>query len=585
MEGMSIHRLLLFVLLMLAGVSCAKRNGLRQSVAADKPRGPVLSENQEIQLKSAFMEAHRQKMQGNHDEARKHFEACLGIVPQHAASLYELASLDVQRSDYRSAIENLQKATAIDPNNKWYSLSLAMLFENTKQYDKSADVYLKLIKNEPGEAAYYESLANMYILQGDIKKALKVYDEMESRFGVSEMVNTQKQRIYMSLGKTDKAIEEAKKLIEAAPGTARYYNNLADLYNKSGNTAMAVKTYEKLLEIDPENSSVQLSMAVYYLEAGEKEKARKTIKTAFENPELDIETKARLLLNNIAYKDVPKGSVNPFAFELAQAMIDAHPNDYRGFAIKGDFHAQLNQKDTAIDLYVESIERDNNQFAVWNQLMFLYTDLERWDELQSKSSTAMTLFPTQALFYYMNGLANAQKEAYREAIDAYIGGVDYVVDNPAFKEQFYINLADAYHNIKEHEKSDMYFDKVLVMNPDNSLVLNNYSYYLSLRGEKLERAEEMSRKAVNAEPDSPTFLDTYAWVLYQRKNYTEALKWMQFALNNGGDKEDIILEHYGDILYRLDRREEALQFWKRARGLGKGSEFLDEKIKTGKLVE
>jgi tetratricopeptide (TPR) repeat protein len=117
------------------------------------------------------------------------------------------------------------------------------------------------------------------------------------------------------------------------------------------------------------------------------------------------------------------------------------------------------------------------------------------------------------------------------------------------------------------------------------LVLNNYSYYLSLRSQKLEKAEEMSRRAVNTEPDSPTYLDTYAWVLYKRQNFEEALKWMQFALNNGGDKEPVILEHFGDILFRLGREKEALEYWKQAQSLGEGSEFLAEKVKTGNLIE
>jgi len=45
------------------------------------------------------------------------------------------------------------------------------------------------------------------------------------------------------------------------------------------------------------------------------------------------------------------------------------------------------------------------------------------------------------------------------------------------------------------------------------------------------------------------------------------------------------LEHYGDILYRLNRTAEALQWWKKAKDAGEGSEFLDSKIKEGKLYE
>ena len=45
---------------------------------------------------------------------------------------------------------------------------------------------------------------------------------------------------------------------------------------------------------------------------------------------------------------------------------------------------------------------------------------------------------------------------------------------------------------KEYESSDSLFELSLKINPSNPTVLNNYSYYLSLRGVDLEKAKEMS---------------------------------------------------------------------------------------------
>ena len=53
------------------------------------------------------------------------------------------------------------------------------------------------------------------------------------------------------------------------------------------------------------------------------------------------------------------------------------------------------------------------------------------------------------------------------------------------------------------------------------LCINNYSYYLSLREEKLEYAESLSKKSIIAEPNNSTFLDTYAWILFKLKRFLE----------------------------------------------------------------
>ena len=45
----------------------------------------------------------------------------------------------------------------------------------------------------------------------------------------------------------------------------------------------------------------------------------------------------------------------------------------------------------------------------------------------------------------------------------------------------------------------------------------------------------------------------------------------------------VYLEHKGDILFKTGKTQEALDLWILAAEKGKGSEYLDEKIKTKKL--
>ena len=67
------------------------------------------------------------------------------------------------------------------------------------------------------------------------------------------------------------------------------------------------------------------------------------------------------------------------------------------------------------------------------------------------------------------------------------------------------------------------YDSCLHYAPDNVGALNNYAYYLSLdSAADLQKAEQMSLKAVQKEPDNATFLDTYAWILFKEKRYDDA---------------------------------------------------------------
>jgi len=125
----------------------------------------------------------------------------------------------------------------------------------------------------------------------------------------------------------------------------------------------------------------------------------------------------------------------------------------------------------------------------------------------------------------------------------------------------------------------------LKLDPDNAYVLNNYSYYLSVRKLNLERAKEMSAYSNKLDPDNSSFLDTYAWILFQLGDFPGAKEWQEKAMKANGDKSGNILEHYGDILYELGKKDDAVDYWKKAKELGTDSGTIDRKINEQKYVE
>lgn len=544
-----------------------------------------LSEEESLRLKSLFFEALKEKSLNNIATAQSYFEQCLTIDPNHGASIFELANIYQAQNRLADAILFLERAIHLDPDNKWYLQSLVILYEKTKQFDKAIHIYDRLIEVEPEVLAYYEGRARMYLYKNDLKRGMKAYDVMEDKFGVLEPISMQKQRIFIGLKKYDDAIEEAQKLVNMAPNSSKYYNNLADVYRKAGKNEEAMRTYEKLLEMDPGNAFVQLSMASYFMEGGEKDKGKDLLRKAFRNPDLDYDSKARLLFNDIVYQNVNNKKVEPFTFELIDSMKLAHPDNAKILAIEGDLYFENKELDKSLAAYKSSLDLDQDQFLVWNRILFIYSDQQDWGNMLEDGNQAVDLFPNQATIYYLTGIAANQLKDYDRAVELLSVGKDFVVDNQPLLIQFYSTLGEAHHSLKNYKESDEAFDYCLKLDPENILVLNNYSYYLSLRGVQLEKAKKMSRKTIDKQPDSPTYLDTYAWVLFKNKEYEEAKKWMGFALNNGGDSESILVEHYGDILYMLKDVEGALKYWKRAKELGKGTDLLDEKIETRKYVE
>jgi Tfp pilus assembly protein PilF len=139
--------------------------------------------------------------------------------------------------------------------------------------------------------------------------------------------------------------------------------------------------------------------------------------------------------------------------------------------------------------------------------------------------------------------------------------------------------------MQDNKNSDGAYEKSLGYNADNGFTLNNYAYYLSVRGEQLEKAAQMAKHANEIQPNVGSFEDTYAWILFKQKKYTEAKIWIEKALTHNKDKSAVQTEHYGDIMFYVGDTDAAVQNWKKAKEYGGHSPALERKINERKYIE
>ena len=550
-----------------------------------------LSYEDELQARRYFLNATRARLMGNDEEARDLFLKCLKIDGKNDAAKYELSKLYHHAKQTDLALQYAQEAVELDEKNTWYRFLLADLYLETNQPDKAADTYRAVIELAPTKYEVYFELAQVYINDGDYEEALKVYDELQEEVGYAEEVVMQRYHLLIGLGEFNRAIDLLLNVIEEHPTDPRFRGVLAELYDQTGESEKALEQYLKVLEVDPGNSMIHLALAEHYQIAGDIDKAFEELKLAFSDPEVDIDTKVQILLN---FYDVTNGTASAgsereklkeSADELMDILLAVHPGNARTYTILGDYQLRENKLEEARESFRKAVELEPDKFVIWHQIVLIDSQLNDQVALIRESGLAMELFPTMPVFYLYQGVALNLEEHHDEAIEALIAGKDLVIDDPRLLAQFYSSLGDAYHAIKEHELSDESYDKCLENEPNNIYVLNNYSYYLSLREEDLEKAEKMSLRSNELQPGQASFQDTYAWILFKLERYEDARVWIEKALNNGGDNSGEVVEHYGDILFKLGDERSALDQWLKAKELGETSDLIDKKISDRRLYD
>ena len=124
------------------------------------------------------------------------------------------------------------------------------------------------------------------------------------------------------------------------------------------------------------------------------------------------------------------------------------------------------------------------------------------------------------------------------------------------------------------------YDRALALNPENSGVLNNYAYFLSLEERNLERALEMSERANSLTTNNPTFLDTQAWILHKLGRNDEAKRLMRQAISLDATNSADLQLHYGDILAALGEKFMAEVYWRKALDNGYDKASIEERLNS-----
>ena len=550
-----------------------------------EPRAANVDTRTTERVTALFIDANREKSLGNFQQAVNLFRQCLNLNPGHDPSMYELSRIYRMQGNITESLRLAENAVSLDSDNKWYQLLLASLYEQTGQNNKAIQTYEKLILNHPNDLALLFEISMLYLKENRFADAIAVYDRIERISGPDEDLIIQKQKLYLMNNQPEKAIMETEKLIGMYPGESRYYALLAELYLDLDNYPKAIENLEKIRELDPQNPYIHITLAEYYFKIGKREDAFEELKQGFANPGLEIEIKFQVMLAYYSNEEI-YGEYKDQINELTAILIETHPNDARPYSMKADMLIQDEKYEEAREAFRKLLKIDKSRFFMWETLLRLNAILRDNDAMLEDALIVIELFPLQPLPYLFAGLAHYQDSNYEQAVLVLKKGKDMVVDDDELLSEFYMHLGDCYSKLKQHEASDSSFEQALALDPENPYVLNNYSYYLALRKERLEYAEKMSAKSLEISPDNKHYLDTYGWIMYQLGRYEEARKWIEKSIDNNASEDAVVLEHMGDVLYKLGKKEEALMYWIQAlEAGGETSAFLERKVKDGILYE
>ncbi|MGY0391308.1 tetratricopeptide repeat protein [Bizionia sp. KMM 8389] len=408
-----------------------------------------------------FFEALKQKGIENYDRAAKALLKCLELDDSQSVYYYELGKNYNLLKNFGAAEDALKDAVKMEPDNEWYLDELYEVYAQQDDYDKAIKVVKQLVKYHPD---YKEDLATLYVKTKDYNNALEVLDEMDAELGISMTRDVIRNQIYEITGKKKEQIENLEERVEEHPDQETNYLALIYRYSENNDKEKAFETAQKLLEAKPNSQLVHLALYKFYIEDNRAADAIASMKIVIQSSQIKPEAKMMVLSDFVDFV-----SENPeYESDLIEAtsLVTEDKNGKSSLEI-AQYYLKKGDKIQALEYYNKALDKDPDNFGITRNILLLHIDLKNYEEAESMSASALNKYPSQPLFYLINGVALNELKRPDDAISTLEIGLDYIIEDSKMQADFYKQLSIAYTQLNNTIKANSFIEKAQKLESNN----------------------------------------------------------------------------------------------------------------------
>lgn len=528
---------------------------------------------------SMLCEAEKHMLLEDYAKATEYYHQSLSYDRRNEAAHYRLAQLCIYGQDNQCAMQHVEEALAIDPANKYFHILMAEIQEISAKPFDAIRARRRVLEIAPSEHTQRYEIARLYIRAGNEKKALRVYDEIEERTGYTEELGRKRQALLFQIKAYSAARREAERLSTAFPQDIHFRLLYVDVLLATGDLQAAAVYLADLWQAY-NKPVIGLALADVYLQNEQWEAAEPLLGTLFGDKTIGLAEKTRLLL---PYFERLVAEQPRLVARSLSVLLAVYSEEEQPYILMGDFHLRSGRMEESLSYYLQAIQRGSADLTLWRNVITFQINLSQHEEALIHLDRAISLYPEQFSLYVMRGDLLSMQGQHKAALRSFERGF-YLCDDDVLGSQIQARMGDSFHALSNDEAADEAYERALTLDENNAHALNNYSYFLALRKQKLVRAKVLARQLISLHKNNPNYLDTYAWVMYADGQYSTALRSLKKAIRLGAD-DAVIYEHYGDVYYRLGRVEEAVKQWKKAVNMAGASSSIQEKIIQKKLPD
>ncbi|BBO82947.1 hypothetical protein DSCO28_35130 [Desulfosarcina ovata subsp. sediminis] len=203
---------------------------------------------------------------------------------KNAKASRKLGEAYLADGNFRSALGELLKAEALNPNDPFLHNDLGLVYNKKEKLDLAVIHFKKAIELNPSYSQAKNNLGSVFIIQKQWDNAIAVLEEVtgDMLYATPHFPLTNLGIAYYYKGRYDKARHYLKKALALKPDFFLAQLNLGRTYLATGELNEARTILEKAAETYPENPALLLEMGRTYRRLGDSKTAVLALKGAIE---------------------------------------------------------------------------------------------------------------------------------------------------------------------------------------------------------------------------------------------------------------------------------------------------------------
>jgi len=504
--------------------------------------------------------------------------------PGDLARTTTLINFLAQHRSMQTAITELESIIKSQPDRLGVKYSLSNYYFSVGLYEKSISILDEIIAADSLSPLAVEARvkkANIYFKQ-------KKYDEVKNLLDIVFENNRKQLDALFLKGKLDfltnnldDAINTLRLVVKEQADHKEAPLILAEALKKQGNMQLAISSLQEAINIVPGNFQAYIDFSNFLASNDNIDMALNVINNAADlfKTNFDVLKQKFKILAALRKKDD--------ILDLIDHMKSVFPARYEVYQLSGMFFTKTEKYDLAVEDFKLALSKTKEPYLVYRSLIDAYLLNKKKSELYSflnaESRNKDRQVPAlQALgdLYYFDRKFKEAEDNYNKAliiqadwVHAYEGlikiavynkdsvkAIDYfkkAIEVSKEKLNVEIELVRFYIAKSKYLEADNLFKEMLIANPYNTSLINNYASFVLEYMNDDEHLNQISKLITTIEKSAnPSFQETVAWYYVNTKQYDNALVIYQKIIDNFKTSAEVQY-HYGYALFMSGDKHKA----------------------------